>query len=76
MSSVFYNIKKEPKGTPSVARLKTEAPMSEPKASALRPHRSRKKTRIKSAGNSVTEATLNVQNTLRPKLAVFLAWPS
>ena len=59
-----------------VAKLKIEAPRSEPKAKSLLPHRSRKKTRTKSAGNSVTEATLNVRKTLSPRLAVFLACPS
>ena len=48
----------------------------DPKAKARRPQRSKKKTRTKSAGNSVTEATLKVTKTLSPKLAVFLAWPS
>lgn len=65
-----------PMGTARVPRLKTAAPTSEPKARARRPQRSRKKTRTKSAGNSVTEAMLNVRKTLRPRLAVFLAWPS
>ena len=62
--------------TASVARLKAAAPSKEPKARARRPQRSRKKTSTKSAGNSVTEATLNVRKTLSPKLAVLRAWPS
>ena len=59
-----------------VAKLKIEAPRSEPKAKSLLPHRSRKKTTTKSAGNSVEQAILDVRKTLSPKLAVFFAWPS
>ncbi len=59
-----------------VAKLKMAASSSDPKARARRPQRSKKKTNTKSAGSSVTEATLNVRKTLRPKLAVFLACPS
>ena len=51
-------------------------PRSDPNANARRPHRSKKKTTIKTAGNSVTEATLNVMKTSRPKLVAFLACPS
>lgn len=65
-----------PYGTAVASKLNTPLTTIDPNANHLRPQTSRTNVRNVSAGNSVTEAMVNVKNISNPNDPTFLTCPS